>query len=63
MKKYIIVVSKRGRKRAVTIKKDSAEDARQHGEALMRNRLWTDVEVYENDTFSTRLPIARTRAK
>lgn len=49
MKKYIIVVSKRGRRRAITVKKDSVEDARKHAETLMRARLWKDAEVYEND--------------
>ena len=47
--KYIITVSKRGRKRAVTVKKDSVEEARKHVEKMMRVNLWTDAEVYEND--------------
>ena len=48
-KKYIIVVSRRGRKRAVEIRKASVEDARKHAEEVMRVNSWTDAELYEND--------------
>ncbi len=47
--KFIIVVSKRGRRRAVSIKKSSIEEARKHVESVMRANLWTDAELYEND--------------
>lgn len=47
--KYIVVVSRKGRKRAVTIKKSSAEDARKHLESVMRAHNWTDGELYEHD--------------
>jgi hypothetical protein len=48
-KKYIIVVSRRGRKRAVTIKKSSVEAARKHLEQVMKAHNWQDGELYEND--------------
>ena len=47
--KYIIVVSRRSRRRAVTIRKSSIEEARKHVESVMRANLWTDAELYEND--------------
>ena len=48
-KKYIVVVSRRGRKRAVEIRRSSDEDAVKYMEELMRDRQWTDAELYEND--------------
>ena len=48
-KKYIIVVSKQGRKRALTISKSSVEEARKHLEQVMRAHNWLDGEIYEND--------------
>lgn len=48
-KKYIVVISRRGRKRAVEIRKASVEDARKHVEEVMRVNSWTDAELYEND--------------
>ena len=48
-KKYIIVLSRRGRKRAVNIRKSSVDDARKHLESVMRSNNWTDAELYEND--------------
>lgn len=48
-KKYIIVVFRRGRKRAVTIRKPSVEAARKHLEQVMRAHNWQDGELYENN--------------
>ena len=48
-KKFIITVSRKGRRRAITIKKPNAEEARKHLELVMKAHNWTDGEVYEHD--------------
>ena len=50
--KYLIIVSRRGRKRAVNVKKESQESAIKHAEQIMRVNYWTDAEVYEHDCYT-----------
>lgn len=51
-KKYIITLSRRGRKRAVEIRRASVDDAFVYMKNLMQDRHWTDAELYENDSIT-----------
>lgn len=47
--KYIITLSRKGRKRAVTIKFDTLAEAKETVEGMMKVNKWTDAELFTND--------------
>ena len=52
MDKYIIIVSKKNIKKAITIKRPSVEEARNFLELIMEVNWWEDGEVYKNDSLT-----------
>ena len=47
--KYIITLSRKGRKRAVTTNFDSLDKAKKTVESMMKVNKWTDAELFAND--------------
>ena len=50
--KYIITLSKKGRKRAVTVQHTSLADAKENAKSLMLFNGWTEAELFTNDCIS-----------
>ena len=47
--KYIITLSRKGRKRAVAVKADSLEEVKATTESLLNINGWTEAELFNND--------------